>query len=315
MIITVKDSFDREISYLRVSITQRCNLNCVYCGKEDCEKKAEELSPSEYYTIAKAFAKCGIKKIRITGGEPLVRNDVAEIIRLICSIPEIETISLTTNGVYLKQYAHELKSAGLDSVNISLDSTDAGVYRHLTGADLLQKVLNGIDEAEKAGLFPLRINAVLMKGLNSGGAGELINLARERKIDVRFIELMPFSDEGKNADLMVTGDEILQQFPFLSPVQTEEGTAKYYSADGFQGRVGLISPVTHQFCGECNRIRLLCDGKVKPCLGYDTVYDIVPYIHDEKRLLNEIKNIILKKPAGHHFENREAANGLNRTGG
>lgn len=315
MITTVKDSFGREISYLRISVTQRCNLNCVYCGKEDCAKKTAELTPLQYYTIAKAFAGCGIKKIRITGGEPLVRKDIAEIVRLIRTIPEMETLSLTTNGVYLKRYAKELKAVGLDSVNISLDSTDGSTYRHLTGADVLQKVMEGIDEAEEAGLSPIKINAVLMKGVNSDGAGELIHLAKERKIDVRFIELMPFSDEGENTDLMVTGDEILQQFPFLSPAESEESTAKYYTADGFHGRVGLINPVTHKFCGDCNRVRLLCDGKVKPCLGFDTAYDIMPYINDEEKLINEIKNIILQKPAGHHFENKEATHGLNRTGG
>lgn len=314
MITTVKDNFGREISYLRISVTQRCNLNCVYCGKEDCAKKAAELTPRQYFTIAKAFAKCGIKKVRITGGEPLVRNDIAEIVGLIRTIPEIETISLTTNGVYLRQYAKELKAAGLDSVNISLDSTDGSTYRHLTGADVLHKVMEGIDEAEKAGLSPIKINAVLMKGVNSDGAGELINLAREREMDVRFIELMPFFDEGENSELMVKGDEILKQFPFLEYKNTE-GTAKYYTADGFQGRVGLINPVTQKFCRECNRVRLLCDGKVKPCLGYDTAYDITPYLDYEEKLINEIKNIILQKPAGHNFENKNATHGLNRTGG
>ena len=126
---------------------------------------------------------------------------------------------------------------------------------------------------------------------------------------------MPFSNEGENADLLVTGDEILKQFPFLTPAESEEGTAKYYTAHGFKGRVGLISPVTNKFCGDCNRVRLLCDGKVKPCLGFDTSYDIMPYINDENKLINEIKKIILKKPAGHHFENKEAPHGLNRTGG
>lgn len=314
MIITVKDSFGRDITYLRVSVTQRCNLNCVYCGKEDCTKKAEELSPNQYFKIVKAFSKCGIKKVRITGGEPLVRSDITEIISLIRTIPEIEKISLTTNGVYLEKYAKELKSAGLDSVNISLDSTDGSTYRHLTGADVLEKVLEGIDEAEKVGLEPIKINAVLMKGVNSDGAGELINLAKERKIDVRFIELMPFSDEGENEKLLVTGDEILEQFPFLKYIGNE-GTAKYYSADGFNGRIGLINSVTHKFCNECNRVRLLCDGKIKLCLGYDTAYDILPYIDDENELVNEMESIILKKPSGHNFENKSIAHGLNKTGG
>lgn len=311
----MKDSFGREISYLRISVTQRCNLNCVYCGKIDCAKKEAELDPDSFYRIAKAFAACGIKKIRVTGGEPLVRNDVCEIIRLLRSLPAIETMALTTNGVYLKQRAKELKAAGLDSVNVSLDSTDGSTYRHLTGADVLERVLEGIDEAERVGLSPIKINAVLMKGVNDDGASQLIELAQKRQIDVRFIELMPFSDEGEDRSLIVTGDEILRQFPFLKPIPSENGTAKYYSADGFQGRVGLINSVSHKFCADCNRVRLLCDGKVKPCLGYDAAYDVTPFLNDEKKLEEEIKSIIMKKPAGHRFESQSAAHGLNRTGG
>lgn len=311
----MKDKFGREISYLRISITKRCNLNCVYCGKEECEKKETELTPDAYYKIAKAFAKCGIKKVRITGGEPLVRGDVADIIRLIRTIPEIQTIALTTNAVYLKDYAKQLKKAGLDSVNISLDSTDGSTYRHLTGADVLNRVTEGIEQAQKVGLFPIKINAVLMKGVNSDGTGELISLAKDNKIDVRFIELMPFFEDVDTADLLVTGEEILKQFPFLEPLPDEKGTAKYYSQKGFKGRIGLINPVSDKFCGECNRIRLLCDGKIKPCLGYDTAYDIMPFIDNEEELLKEIKNIILKKPAGHHFEDKNIAHGLNKTGG
>ena len=311
----MKDSFGREITYLRVSVTQRCNLNCVYCGKEDCAKKGEELSPKTIKTIVSAFAKCGINKVRITGGEPLVRSDICEIVKAIKSVGDIKTVTLTTNGVYLKKYAEKLKEAGLDSVNISLDSTDGSTYRHLTGADLLLRVMEGIDEAEKAELKPIKINAVLMKGVNSDGAGELINLAKERKIDVRFIELMPFSESGEDKDLIVTGEEILNEFPFLKPLNITEGTAQYYSGEGFKGRVGLISPVTKKFCNNCNRIRLLCDGKVKPCLGFDTAYDIMPYINDENELINKVKDIILKKPAGHNFKYETPSHGMNKTGG
>lgn len=311
----MKDSFGREISYLRVSVTQRCNLNCVYCGKADCAKKAAELSPESYFKIAKAFAMCGINKIRITGGEPLVRTDICDIVGLMRSVPGIETLALTTNGVYLKRYAERLKVAGLDSVNISLDSTDGSTYRHLTGAAVLEKVLEGLEEARRVGLSPVKINAVLMKGVNDDGAGKLIELARKSDTDVRFIELMPFSDKGEDRSLIVTGEEILQRFPFLAPVESESGTARYYSAEGFLGRVGLIDPVSRKFCDKCSRVRLMCDGKVKPCLGYDTAYDITPYIDDEDRLVAEIEKIIMKKPAGHSFETKGSAHGLNRTGG
>lgn len=311
----MKDSFGREISYLRVSVTERCNLNCVYCGKTDCAKKGAELSPDVIEKLVRAFAKCGINKVRVTGGEPLVRSDICEIVKRISGIDCVKTVSLTTNGVYLKQYAKDLKNAGLDSVNISLDSTDGSTYRHLTGADVLEKVLEGIDEAENVGLSPVKVNAVLMKGVNCDGAEELVNLAKTRKIDVRFIELMPFSDSGIDKKLIVTGADILKQFPFLKPLGYYEGTAEYYSADGFSGRVGLINPITKKFCSDCNRIRLLADGKVKPCLGYDEAYDVMPFIDDENKLENEIRNIILKKPAGHSFEDGKKHEGLNRTGG
>ena len=309
------DSFGRDITYLRVSVTERCNLNCVYCGKEACEKRDTELTPAQIGNIVRAAAKCGITKVRLTGGEPLVRDDICEIAARIKEIPGIRTLSITTNGVYLQKYAARLKAAGVDSVNVSLDSADEGVYRHLTGADVLGRVMEGIEAARTAGLKPIKINAVLMKGVNADGAGALIDLARTQALDVRFIELMPFSDPGEDKNLRVTGEEILRDFPFLKPTGETEGTAVYYAAPGFSGRVGLISPVSQKFCKSCNRIRLLSDGRLKPCIGYDTVYDIMPYIEDEDRLAEAVANAILKKPAGHDFENVSPAHGLNKTGG
>ena len=311
----MKDSFGREITYLRVSVTERCNLNCVYCGKADCGKKENELTPREIRTIASAFVACGIRKIRLTGGEPLVRGDIERIVEAIRDIPQLQTLTLTTNGVYLKQFAAALRRAGLDSVNISLDSTDGSTYRKLTGADVLHRVLDGVDAAMRAGLSPMKINAVLMRGVNDDGAADLIALARERPIDVRFIELMPFSDAGEDASRIVTGDELLRRFPFLTPTDDRDGTARMYAAPGFQGRVGLISPVSHRFCGACNRVRLLSDGKVKPCLGDDAVYDVRSYLSDADALTEQIRQIILKKPAGHHFGEAALNHGLNRTGG
>ena len=309
------DSFGRDITYLRVSVTERCNLNCVYCGKEACEKRETELTPAQIEKIVIAAAKCGITKVRLTGGEPLVRNDICEIAARIRAIPGIQKLSITTNGVYLQKYAAALKAAGVDSVNVSLDSADEGVYRHLTGAHVLHRVMEGINAAQAAGLQPIKINAVLMKGVNADGAVELIELARTRPLDVRFIELMPFSDPGEDERLRVTGEEILHDFPFLTPTGETEGTAVYYAAPGFPGRVGLINPVSRKFCAHCNRLRLLSNGSLKPCIGYDTVYDIMPYIDDEKRLAEEIAAVIRKKPAGHDFENNSPSHGLNKTGG
>lgn len=312
----MKDQFGREIDYLRVSITERCNLNCIYCGKEDCQKRSVELSPETIVRLVRAFSCCGINKIRITGGEPLVRSDVCDIIKRISLIPEITTIGLTTNGVFLEQYAAALVKSGLQSVNISLDSTDGSTYRHLTGADVLDRVLRGIEAARSAGLLPVKLNAVLMKGVNDDGAEDLIRLAKEDPIDVRFIELMPFSELGEQREHIVTGDELLERFPFLQPLSVQEdATARYYTADGFRGRVGLISPISHRFCSQCRRIRLLSDGSVKPCLAFDEAFDLLAYLADEHALVEQVKKIIFSKPAGHRFSEAAASHGLNRTGG
>ena len=296
------DSFGRKINYLRVSVTQRCNLNCVYCGTQSPDYN--ELTPNEILKIVNAFAKCGIDKVRLTGGEPLVRSDIAEIASKLRTVETIKKLVLTTNGVLLKKYAYSLKEAGVSAVNISLDSLNREKYKEITGADCLNSVIEGIDAAQKAGL-KVRINSVLIKGKNDGEAESLIELAKDRNIDVRFIELMPFSDTGDNKNLIVTGRELAEKFDFLRPVKADNGfeqsVAKYYEADGYKGKIGFISPVSSKFCNECNRIRLLSDGKIRPCLGYDKSYDVMPYIDDENRLEEEIKKIIYSKPSGHSF--------------
>lgn len=297
----MKDKLGRDIDYLRISLTDRCNLSCIYCKGNSEHKK--ELSVSDIERIVKAFALCGIKKVRLTGGEPLLRDDIAEIIRRIKSIDGIKKIVLTTNGILLKKYAKELKDAGLSAVNISLDTTDERQYLELTGADKLKDVFEGIKQAQKVGLSPIRINSVLIKGKNDSSAEELVNLARDNEIDVRFIELMPFTEEGQNEEKIVKGDEILSQFPLLIPTESkaEKSVARYFTADGFKGRIGLITPVSNKFCSECNRIRLLSDGKVRPCLGDGKEVDLMPIIDDKEKLLEAIKETIFNKPANHSF--------------
>ena len=299
----MKDNLGRNINYLRLSVTQRCNLNCLYCGSECPDMN--EMTADEIRQAVEAFALCGIDKVRLTGGEPLVRSDIAEIAEKISRIDGIKKLVLTTNGVNLKKYAVDLKKAGVSAVNVSIDSLDSENYKRITGRDCLADVLDGLDEAENAGL-KLRVNAVLIRGENDGEAESLINLARNRKIDVRFIELMPFSDTGKNEKLIVKGDEILKQFNFLKPVEMkkksfEQSVARYYEADGFKGQIGLITPVSEKFCDECNRIRLLSDGKIKPCLGHETTYDLRPFFGDREKMLEVIKEAILSKPKGHEF--------------
>ena len=314
------DNYGRDINYLRVSVTKRCNLNCSYCGAKN--ESGEELTPFQIEKIVKAFATCGITKVRLTGGEPLVRQDIVEIAERISRIDGIKKIALTTNGIFLKKYAEQLKKAGVTAVNISLDTTDKEQFRKITGYDGLHKVFEGIDECERVGLSTIRLNAVLTRGKNENEAENLINIARDRKIDVRFIELMPFSDDGENQKLVIKGEEILKKFPQLKPFEKEGATdfeksvAKYYTAESFKGRIGFITPVSNRFCSECNRIRLLSDGKIKPCLGNSDVYDIMNLIDDEEELKKEIEKIIMTKPREHSFNcgygNRH---GLNLIGG
>ncbi len=314
------DSYGRNINYLRVSVTKRCNLNCSYCGAE-CEKD-EELTADETEKAVRAFASLGVTKVRLTGGEPLLRNDICDIAKRIKSIEGIKKLAITTNGVLLSKYAEKLKVAGVDAVNISLDTTDSKQYEKITGFDLLHKVFEGIEEAQRTGLFPLRLNAVLIRGENDDQAGKLIDIAKNNKIDVRFIELMPFSSEGENESLVIKGEEILKKFPFLKPVgqndgtKFEKGVARYFEAEGYLGRIGFITPVSDKFCGECNRIRLLSDGKIRPCLGNDKVIDIKEYLNDEKLLKERVKEAILQKPNSHLFGcGYGNSHGLNKIGG
>lgn len=296
----MKDNLGREINYLRISVTQRCNLSCVYCGSE--KPCVDEMTPDEIERIVKIFALYGINKVRITGGEPLVRDDIAKIVSKIKKISGIEKIVLTTNGVRLFEYASALKKAGVSAVNVSLDSLDRENYKSLTGTDALQKVLDGIERAEQCSL-KVRINSVLIRGKNEKEAGALIALAKDRNIDVRFIELMPFSKETDNEGLIIKGREILEKFSFLKPVETkkEQSVAKYYEADGYKGRIGLITPVSENFCSSCNRIRLLSDGKLRPCLGHEETFDLREYFDDEEKMSQIIKQAVLSKPTGHEF--------------
>ncbi len=314
------DSYGRKINYLRVSVTKRCNLNCSYCGACN-EKDNAELSAEQIEKIVRAFARCGITKVRLTGGEPLIRKDICDIAERISNIGGIKKLALTTNGINLKDYAKPLKDAGVTAVNISLDTTDSEQYKSLTGYDGLTKVFDGIAECEKVGLSPIRLNAVLIKGKNDVQAESLINIARDRKIDVRFIELMPFSDDGENENLVVKGEDILKQFAFLKPVTTakndfEKSVARYYEAEGFKGRIGFITPISDKFCSECNRIRLLSDGKVKACLGNDEVIDLMDVIDNKELLTNRVREAILAKPMEHKFTcGYGASHGLNKIGG
>ena len=266
----MKDQFDREITYLRVSITDRCNLRCRYCMPADgvCKVSHQEiLRYEEILEIVAMAAELGVKKVRVTGGEPLVRLGCADLCAGISSIPGIQEVVLTTNGILLEQQAEALHRAGVKRVNVSLDTMNPEKYRSITGGGDIQRVLRGIEAARKVGMTPIKINTVLMGGFNDGEIPEFVEMTREHPIELRFIELMPMGPGAEfGEDAYLPGQTVLDRVPELRPLPEDGGVARLYQLPGAAGRVGLISPLSRHFCGSCNRLRLTSEGALKPCL-------------------------------------------------
>jgi GTP 3',8-cyclase len=305
----MQDRFGRKIEYLRVSVTQNCNLKCIYCtpsGDQPQGGSCASLSPVEFERLVRPMAELGIRKVRITGGEPLTRRDICEIISRIAGIPGIKDLSMTTNGIGLYELADDLKAAGLMRLNISLDSLDAGRFAHITGGGKLESVVKGIEKAVSIGLAPVKLNTVLIKGVNDQEVGVFMELAKDSPLDIRFIELMPIGRYGEdNTDKILYHRDILAAHPELEPcMDREEGQpARYYRIHGYQGRIGFISPMSHKFCDRCNRIRLTCDGKLKPCLGDNGEINVVELLRNHPEKLHDfLQDIIYNKPEGHTFE-------------
>lgn len=306
----MKDRLGREIEYLRVSVTHNCNLKCIYCAPHEnsCIPNAPEaLTSAEIEAIVRSTVKAGIRKVRITGGEPLVRPDVCEIIQLISRIEGIEDISITTNGINLDELAVDLKKAGLKRLNVSLDSLNHDKFSYITGKGKLEDVLRGIQKALSLGLNPVKINTVLIKGVNDNEIDDFIRLAKDSPLEVRFIELMPIGKFGEeNSDKAVFNSNIIEAWPelvFLEDSLTGQPTT-YYTIAGYKGKIGFISPISHKFCDRCNRIRLTCDGKIRPCLGNNGEVDVIDVLRQTPKLLDGfIRQCIFEKPEGHHFEN------------
>ncbi|MDD6024202.1 MAG: GTP 3',8-cyclase MoaA [Oscillospiraceae bacterium] len=266
----MRDQFGREITYLRVSITDRCNLRCRYCMPEDgiCKLQHQDiLSYEELTEIVTAAAELGIKKVRVTGGEPLVRLGCADFCKALSRIPGIEELTVTTNGILLDRYAEDLKNAGVSRVNVSLDTLDPSKYTKITGGGDISRVLSGIRRANAVGLAPLKINAVLIGGFNDDEIPEFVELTRQYPVELRFIELMPMGPGGEFGEqAFLPGDTVLQKCPQLQPLHQDGGVARLYQLPDGIGRVGLISPLSRHFCNTCNRLRLTSEGKLKPCL-------------------------------------------------
>jgi cyclic pyranopterin phosphate synthase len=262
----------------------------------------EILSFEEITNIVSVFAKLGVKKIRLTGGEPLVRRGIVDLVKKISDIEGINEITLTTNGLLLKKYATKLKEAGLDRVNISIDSLDKEKYSLITCGSSLKDVFEGIEEAKKVGLEPIKLNTVLVKDFNDNEIEDLVNLTRDNNYDIRFIELMTIGDTSNwSKDRYLSNETVLKKIKDLKPVikKDKSSPADYYQIPGYKGRVGLINPISCGFCDNCNRVRLTSNGSLKLCLHSDEEYDLRKYAYDKIKLEEKILEIIKEKPKEH----------------
>src|SRR5918994_1472618 len=304
----LKDSYSRPIRDLRVSLTDRCNFRCFYClphGEPPIAPKEQMLSYEEIEYVCEIFVSLGIEKIRLTGGEPMLRRDIETIIRKLARLkPALHDLALTTNGYFLPERARGLKDAGLDRVTISLDSLKRDVFKRMTGVDVLDKVLAGITAAKKAGLDPIKINAVIVRGHNEDEVADFAAFAREYDVKMRFIEFMPLDSghEWARGDV-VSGkeirDRISERFLLvrLDVARGSETSSRYSFADGAPGEIGIIAPVSEPFCGACSRIRLTADGQIRTCL-FSTVEhslrDVVRAAASRSEIIDYIESVILK---------------------
>ena len=327
----MKDAYGRKIEYLRISLTDKCNLRCKYCMPAEgigLMKHSEVLTLEEICRTARVLTEMGVCRIRLTGGEPLVRRGIVGLMQSLKELPAHPELAMTTNGVLLADRLEELVSVGLQSVNISLDTRNRDVYRELTGTDGFEAVERSIDLALQMGL-PVKLNCVPIRGINDGELADLAEYARDRKIDVRFIELMPMgcareyrgvseseileilekrfgeaetlTEQGADAN-NISGNAMDSDVPIGTA--DHRGPARYVHFRGFQGRVGFISPLSHAFCSECNRLRLTVDGRLKLCLYYPEGLDVKQLLRSgctDEELMTSIRGIIMLKPERHEF--------------
>ncbi|UCF31032.1 MAG: GTP 3',8-cyclase MoaA [bacterium] len=326
------DSKGRPVRYIRVSVTDRCNLRCRYCAPSAefvSLLHSQVLSYEEIERVAAILAPFGVTSVRLTGGEPLVRKHIDRLIGSLARTSGIEDLSLTTNGILLAEHARALKEAGLLRVNVSLDSLKPDRFRWITNSpdkrrkENLGSVLEGLEEAQRVGLAPVKVNVVLMRGLNDDEVGDFVDLTREGNLEVRFIEFMPMGPNGFwNRDRVVPADEvigrIMKSHPGLEHVGKSKGSgpAVLHRIPGHRGSIGFITPVSSHFCAHCNRVRLTADGKLRTCLFSDTETDLLPLIRggaSDEQILGTIRQALLQKPDGHRISARGALAACART--
>ena len=311
------DAYNRPISYLRISVTDRCNLRCIYCMPPEgvaWRPHEEILRYEEIETIVRAATDLGITKVRLTGGEPLVRPGIVDLVRMLACVPGVDDLAMTTNGVLLARYAAALADAGLRRVNVSLDTLRPERFQRITRRGRLEDALAGIEAARQVGLKPIKINTVVMRGMNDDEVVDLARKTMEAGWNIRFIEVMPVGNgalaDGGWHDRVVTGQEVKQRIEAaLGPLEpakmtTGNGPARYYQLPGASGTLGFITPVSEHFCYHCNRLRLTADGQLRPCLLSDQEIDLRTPLR-EGADVTQIRALLLRgieiKPMRHHL--------------
>lgn len=326
----LQDRFGRGVEYLRLSVTDRCDFRCVYCMAEDMTflPRNQILSLEQLYDIASSFVQLGVKKIRLTGGEPMVRNNVMSLIERLGKIEQLEQLHLTTNGAQLDKFAAPLKAAGLTGMNISLDSLQPARFKELTRFGDLKKVLTGIDAARDAGFERLKLNAVILKGRNDDEILDLIDFIRDKHIDISFIEEMPLGNisEHDRALSFISSEQIRSQiearYALTPTTENTGGPSRYYRMADSTSRIGFISPHSNNFCHLCNRVRLTVEGRLLLCLGNEhsvSLKELIDrYPGDEGKLQQAIIKAMDLKPESHHFsldDEPQIVRFMNTTGG
>lgn len=308
------DPFGREITYLRLSVTDRCNLRCTYCMAEDMEflPRAKVLTLEEMQQIASAFVELGVKKIRLTGGEPLVRNGIIELVESLSQLEGLNELVMTSNGVLLKDFAQPLANAGISRLNISIDSLQPDRFKSMTRFGVLENVLAGISAASKAGFKQIKLNSVILQGVNDSELIDLAQFALDGGMDISFIEEMPLGHISSHlrSDTTTASKSLREQlatrFSIEPSSKTTGGPSRYWKVKGYDNQIGFISPMTDNFCSNCNRVRLTTEGQLLLCLGNEhslNLRDLIRrYPGDNERLKQGIVEAISRKPERHHFD-------------
>ncbi|MBW6391177.1 GTP 3',8-cyclase MoaA [Halomonas sp. Y3S6] len=307
------DGFGRKVRYVRISVTDRCDFRCVYCMSEEMTflPRAQILTLEELGLVARAFVEMGVEKIRLTGGEPLVRRGIDQLIEQTSSLPGLRDLAMTTNGAGLVKHARRLREAGLDRLNISLDTLDSERFRRLTRTGDLSRVLEGLQAAQEAGFERIKLNAVILKGRNDDEVLDLVEFARSRGVDLSFIEEMPLGDvsDHSRAETFCSSDDVksmIERYHELIPTaETTLGPSRYFRMPDSSSRIGFISPHSHNFCASCNRVRVTAEGRLLLCLGNEHSVDLRAVLRQYPGDLDALKHAIVAalplKPERHHF--------------